>query len=108
MSRKTSAVNIEQEEADTRTEENQKASLVASYFGPTPTNRSSSLKKINKPNAKVEERASYEPENDAYIDDDDDNDEIERLMKAAENERKDKRSPTASSSSSEAPPIPAR
>merc|ERR1712025_1134917 len=81
-------------------EVDQKASLVASFFG--PNNRSNSFKKPIKPSVNLKERISFEPESDSMVNEEE---EIERLIKAAENE---KRASTASSNSSVAPPIPAR
>merc|ERR1712025_1425064 len=70
------------EEAGTKDEE-EKASLVASFFGGSkPSNNVTS-----KTSTQVPERASYEPEGQAVVsDDDDDDDEIEKLIKAAEAE----------------------
>jgi len=106
-SRKTSIVNKEKETdvGNGDTEDNHKASLVASFFGPTSNNQSNSLKKMNKPNVKIPERASYEPDSPDDLVDDDEDDEIERLIKAAENEKKEKRT---SANSSVAPPAPTR
>ena len=99
---------MEEEKADVRIDEevDQKTSLVASFFGPTSNNKSSSFQKANKPNINIQGRASYEPENVSMVDEEDEDDEIERIIKAAE--MKEKRSSTTSSASSIAPPIPVR
>merc|ERR1712079_767902 len=84
-------------------EEEQKASLVASFFGPGPTKPSNPVSKPSPrkpaaPSPKVPERASYEPEGQEDVSDEDD-DDIEALIKAAELELKMK---------NEAPPPPER
>ena len=83
MSRKPSI----KEETNTSKDEDQKASLVASFFGPGGGKPASS----NKPDpakaspvSKVPERASYEPEGQEVSDEDDD--DIEKLIRAAEAE----------------------
>jgi len=107
VARKTSTVKMDQADVKNEVEEvDQKTSLVASFFGPTSNNKSSSLQKANKPNVNIQERASYEPENVSMVDEEDEDDEIERIIKAAE--MKEKRSSTTSSTSSVAPPIPVR
>ena len=84
-------------------EEEQKASLVASFFGPGPTKPSNPVSKPSPrkpaaPSPKVPERASYEPEGQEDVSDEED-DDIEALIKAAELELKMK---------NEAPPPPER
>jgi len=109
VSRKTSVVNNDNtEDGNEDNAEDQKASLVASFFGPASTNRSNSFKKANKPTVKIPERASYEPDCPDDLVDEDEDDEIERLIKAAEDEKSNKRASTASTTSSVAPPIPTR
>jgi len=76
-------------------DEEEKASLVASFFGGGKPSNSVNTKT----SAQVPERASYEPEGQTIVSDDDD-DEIEKLIKAAEAEMKLKRE--------EAPPPPTR
>jgi len=105
--RKSSTVitKVEKEEVKTEDDEvDQKASLVASFFGPASNKRANSFKNQNKPSVNVKERISFEPESETLVNEEED-DEIELLIKAAENE---KRASTASTTSSVAPPIPAR
>jgi len=95
------------EKEDVKNDDNevdQKASLVASFFGPASNKRVNSFKNQSKPTVNVKERISFEPDSDSMVNEEED-DEIERLIKAAENE---KRASTASTTSSVAPPIPAR
>ena len=90
-------------------DENKKASLVASFFGPTSANQGNSFKEKTKQNIKIPERASYEPENtDDLLNDDDEDDDIERLIKAAEMENQNKQNSIPTRTSPVAPPVPTR
>ena len=77
------------EESNTTKDDDQKASLVASFFGPgggkpaASSNKPSALKQ-SPAVSKVPERASYEPEGQEVSDEDDD--DIEKLIRAAEAE----------------------
>ena len=79
-------------------DEEHKASLVASFFGPAGTGKQQS-QGSNQAEYKIPERASFEPEGNESVSDEED-DEIERMIKAAEAELKEKRE--------SAPPVPAR
>ena len=94
-SRKTSTAT-ERMESTAAKEEDEKASLVASFFGPVGSAKQSKTNKQTESN--IPERASFEPEGDSVSEDEDD--EIERMIKAAEAELRDKRD--------SAPPVPTR
>ena len=79
-------------------DEENKASLVASFFGPAGSGKQQS-QSSSQTEYKVPERASFEPEGNESVSDEED-DEIERMIKAAEAELKEKRE--------SAPPVPAR
>ena len=84
MSRKPSI----KEESNTSKDDDQKASLVASFFGPGGAKPAAAINKpaLSKqsPVSKVPERASYEPDGQEISDEDDD--DIEKLIRAAEAE----------------------
>merc|ERR1712029_1215476 len=75
-------------------ENDEKANLVAAFFGPSGASKTVPKKPIQQEPAstRVPERVSYEPEGqDAFSEDDDD--EIEKLIRAAEKEMKMKEAP---------------
>ena len=76
-------------------DEDDKASLVASFFGPTVGGKQSGPPGKPEPR-NIPERASFEPEGESVSEDEDD--EIEKLIKAAEAELQEK----------SGPPVPAR
>merc|ERR1711915_549348 len=103
-SRKTSVVRVEKDNevfSSATKEDDEKASLVASFFG------SNASKNTNQANKKVQERVSYEPQNATLINDEED-DEIERLIMAAEKDREGRKASDASIASSAPPPVPTR
>ena len=83
MSRKTS-VPGGSDSLTAGKEEGDKASLVASFFGPTVTNKQPD-------SLNIPERASFEPEGESVSEDEDD--EIEQMIKAAEAELREKSGP---------------
>ena len=76
-------------------ENDEKANLVASFFGPSGASKTVPKKTIQHEPAstRVPERVSYEPEGQDAVSEDDDDDEIEKLIRAAEKEMKMKEAP---------------
>ena len=94
MPRKTS-VNGGPDSLPAVKDEDDKASLVASFFGPAVGGKQSGPPGKPQPR-NIPERASFEPEGESVSEDEDD--EIEKLIKAAEAELQEK----------SGPPVPAR
>jgi len=109
-SRKTSVARVEKDNevvSSATKEDDEKASLVASFFGSNASKNTNSSKNTHQANKKVQERVSYEPQNATLINDEED-DEIERLIMAAEKEREGRKASDASIASSAPPPVPTR
>ena len=88
-----------QEVTETK-DDDDKASLVASFFGSSAGSGKQQSQTNNQSENKIPERASFEPEGIEPLSEEESDDEIERMIKAAEAELKEKRE--------SAPPVPTR